>query len=97
VLIDDAIQTLKTKDTKGALVHLNILSQQLTALGSSYAVESTNDATTALTSGDANKALVHLNLVKQQLVSNSSSSNTITTTTSYKLWLKLIIIYKGFG
>ena len=79
-----------------ALVHLNILSQQLTALGNFSAVESTNDATTALTSGDANKALVHLNLVKQQLVPNSSSSNTITTTTttSYKLWLKLIIIYK---
>jgi len=76
-----------------ALVHLNILIQQLTALGNSSAVESTNDATTALTSGDANKALVHLNLVKQQLVPNSSSSNTITTT-SYKLWLKLIIIYK---
>jgi len=40
-----------------ALVHLNILSQQLTAFGNSSPVESTNDATTALTSGDANKAL----------------------------------------
>lgn len=35
VLLNDTIQALKSRYTKGALVHLNILSQQLTALGNS--------------------------------------------------------------
>jgi hypothetical protein len=82
VLIDDTIQALKSRDTKGALVHLNILSQQLTALGnSSFAKVLIDDANRALKNGDTNTTLVHLNLAKQQLAPNGSNIVTTATTT----------------
>ena len=40
VLIDDAIQALKANNTKKALVHLNILNQQLPTFVNSTSLES---------------------------------------------------------
>jgi hypothetical protein len=71
VLVDDAIQALKNNDSNKAVIHLNILNQQLSALGNSSLVQSAkvlvDDANEALKNGEVNKAVVHLNLIKQQL------------------------------
>ena len=74
VLVDDAIQSLYNSDTKGALVHLNLVKEQLTAAHSknSTIYELANvlvdDATQLIQKHDTKGALVHLNLVKEQLV-----------------------------
>jgi hypothetical protein len=74
VLVDDAIQSLYNSDTKGALVHLNLVKEQLTAVHSknSTIYELANvlvdDAIQFMQKHDTKGALVHLNLVKEQLV-----------------------------
>jgi hypothetical protein len=71
VLVGDTIQALKNKDINKVVVHINILNQQLSALGNSSLVQSAkvlvDDANEALKNGDINKVVVHLNLINQQL------------------------------
>ena len=71
LLVEDVIQDLKANDNKKAIVHLNILNQQLTTLGNSSSIQSvkvlTEDAINALKTNDNNSAIIHLNLAKQQL------------------------------
>ena len=68
VLVDDAIQALKSNDTKKAQAHLSILNQQLPTLVNSSTIQSIrvllDDSSSALNSGNVNKAMVHL--IKQQ-------------------------------
>lgn len=78
VLLKDATQDLKNKDVKIALVHLNILNQQLAILGNkSLSVQVKvllDDATVALKNGvDINRAIAHLNLINQLLVPGIAS------------------------
>jgi hypothetical protein len=86
VLVDDTIQALKNKDVNKAVVHLNLINQQLSALGNTSSVQSVkvllDDVTLALKNRDTNKALVHLNLAKQQLAPTNSSSNNIARSTT---------------
>jgi len=61
VLVDDTIQALKNKDINKAVVHLDILNQQLAALGNLSSVQSVkvllDDATSALKNGALTKQL----------------------------------------
>jgi hypothetical protein len=78
VLVDDAIQALKNNDSNKAVIHLNILNQQLSVLGNSSSVQSVkvlvDDTNEALKNGDINKAILHLNLINQQLATPSSGN-----------------------
>jgi hypothetical protein len=82
VLVDDAIQALKSNDTNRAQIHLNILNQQLPTFVNARSFESIkvllDDAVSALNSGDLNKAVVHLNLIKQQFTNSTNNDNNNT-------------------
>jgi hypothetical protein len=71
VLVDDAIQDLKSNNIKKAQVHLSIFNQQLLTFVNSSSIQAVkvllDDITSALNSDDVNKAVVQLNLIKQQL------------------------------
>jgi predicted rRNA methylase YqxC with S4 and FtsJ domains len=89
VLIDDAIQALKSNDTNKAQIHLNILKQQLPTFVDSTSLESLkvllDDASSALKNNDVNKAIVHL--VKQQFANpanNVTSGSEINNLSTYK-------------
>jgi hypothetical protein len=72
VLLSDVIRSLQANDSKAALIHLNILKQQLVLSNTSSSIFGpakvlVNDAIQNLQRADINTALIHLNLVVQQL------------------------------
>lgn len=83
LLVSDAILSLQANDTRGALVHLKIINQQLVPSNAGLAKLLIGDAIQNLQKNDTNEALVHLNLVKQQLdiakVGNPTRINSTAT------------------
>lgn len=86
VLVDDAVQALKNRDISKALVHLNLLNQQLVSSENSSSVRSAkvlvDDANAALKNNDTRKALVHLNLIQQQLTTPKTTSTLVPTSST---------------
>jgi hypothetical protein len=89
-LVNDTIQSLQSGDIQGALVHLNLLKQQLTySTGGPNAfpgIEVVNtlvsDAIKSLQHGNTNDALMHLNLVNRQLRNGMITTTTTKTQTT---------------
>ena len=71
MLVSDVIRFLQAKDVKSALLHLNILKQQISSDTSNASIEPikilVSDAIQNLQSNDTNGALIHLNIVMQEL------------------------------
>src|SRR5207237_1405968 len=81
VLLSDVTRSLQANDSKTALIHLNIVKQQLVLSNTSSSIFGpakvlVNDAIQNLQRADINAALIHLNLVVQQLDQTTSSQTT---------------------
>lgn len=75
ILVNDAIQSLKSGDADAVLIHLNLVKQQLSSstaghkppIAQSIGVL-VNDTIHSLQNGDTNTTLVHLNLIQQRII-----------------------------
>lgn len=81
MLLSDVIRSLQANDSKTALIHLNIVKQQLVLSNTSSSIFGpakvlVNDAIQNLQRADINAALIHLKLVVQQLDQTTSSQMT---------------------